>query len=67
MQQKVIELGIDPSNTNPIKDLIKEKDIEIQVLKKKLKIPNTQHIQTPELLAFQEERDKIYKEMLMYN
>ena len=49
-----------------MKELIKEKDNEIQTLKKKLKIPNTQHVQTPKLVTLQEERDKIYKEMLMY-
>ena len=41
LQQKLIELGIDPKNTKAMKYLNKENDNEIQVLKKKLKIPNT--------------------------
>ena len=59
-------MGIDPSNYKPVKDLIKEKDNEIQILKKKLEIPNTQHIQSPKLVALQEESYKIYKEMMLY-
>lgn len=66
MQQKIIELGIDSSISNPITYLFEEKDNKIQILKKKLKILNTQNIQYPELVALQEERDQIYKEMLMY-
>ena len=66
MQKKVIELGNDPNNTKPVKDLNKEKDNELHVLKKKLKIQDTQHIQTPDIVALEEERDKIYKEILMY-
>ena len=67
MQQKIIDLGVDPANAKPVKDFLKEKDIEIQILKKKLKIPNTQHIESPELVSLQAERDKYYKEMLMYH
>lgn len=35
MQQKIINLGTNPSETKSVADLKKEKDIEIQRLKKK--------------------------------
>ena len=38
----------------------------IQVLKKKLKIPSSEHAQSSELLALQEEKDKVYQEMMEY-
>lgn len=66
LQQKIIDLGSNLNNSKPIKDLIKEKDNEIHILKKKLKIPNTWHIQYPKYVALQEKRDMIYQEIMLY-
>ena len=44
--------------------MLEEKDNALQVLKKKLKIPDTEHVQSSELLALQEEKDKIHQEMM---
>ena len=49
------------------KKLLEEKDNTIQVLKKKLKVPNTEHVQSSELFALQEEKEKVYQEMMDYN
>ena len=38
-KKKIVDLGVDPNNPLPIKNLMKEKDTDIQILKKKLKIP----------------------------
>ena len=35
-------------------------------MKKKLKIPNTKHAQSPELFTLQEEKDKVYQETMDY-
>ena len=43
---------------------MKEKDEEILILKKKLNIPKTQHVQSTELLALQHEKDQIQNEMI---
>ena len=43
-----------------------EKDNTIQVLKKKLKIHNSEHAQSSKLLALQEEKDNAYQEMMEY-
>ena len=48
------------------KKLLEEKDNTIQVLKKKLKVPNTKHVQSSELFALQEEKEKVYQEMMDY-
>ena len=46
------------------KKLLEEKDNTIQVLEKKLKIPNVEHSRSSELFTLQEEKDKIYQEMM---
>ena len=48
------------------KKLLEEKDNTIQVLKKKLKFPNAEHVQSSELFTFQEEKEKVYQEMMDY-
>ena len=46
--------------------MLKEKDTEIQILKKKLKILERHHIQTPKLISVQTERDEFNRDMLKY-
>lgn len=66
LQQNILYLGFDPSISKPVKGILKERDNEIQNLKKKMKIPSTQHIEYLEFIALQEERDKHHKEVLVY-
>ena len=42
----VVSLGIVPGNMQVTKKLLEEKDNTIQVLKKKLKLPNAKHAQS---------------------
>ena len=51
LQGDIISLGIEPNNMQATKNLLEEKDNTIQVLKKKLKVPNTEHVQYSELFA----------------
>ena len=44
--------------------MLEEKDNALQVLKKRLKIPGSKHVQSSELLALQEEKDKMHQEMM---
>ena len=46
--------------------MLEEKDNALQVLKEELKIPGTEHVQSSELLALQEEKDKVHQEMMEY-
>jgi hypothetical protein len=50
LEQIIISLGEDPNDKNGVKSLVKEKDKEIQVLKSKLKILASKHVQTKELV-----------------
>ena len=45
LQGDVISLGTKPSNMQATKKLLEEKDNTIQVLKKKRKVPNAEHVQ----------------------
>jgi hypothetical protein len=49
LERKIISLGEDPKNPIVVGDLIKEKDNEINILKKKINVLDVQHVQTPEL------------------
>ena len=64
LQTDFISLGSEPGNAQATKNLFEEKENTIQVLKKRLKIPNSEHAQSPELFALQEEKDKVYQEMM---
>ena len=57
---------VNSDNTQAVKRMLEEKDNALQVLKKKLKIPGSEHVQSSELLALQEEKDKIHQEMMEY-
>ena len=36
------------------------------MLKKKIKVPNAEHVQSSELFTLQEEKEKVYQEMMDY-
>ena len=64
LQEDIISSGSEKDNTQAIRRMLEEKDNALQVLKKKLKIPSTEHVQSSELLALQEEKYKMYQEMM---
>jgi hypothetical protein len=64
LERKIISLGEDPKNMTIVGDLIKEKDNEIKILKKKINVPDVQHVQTPELQASHEEKEQLYQQLL---
>ena len=59
-------MGAKPNNILLVKNVLKEKEIEIQILKKKLKIPEGHHVQTPELVSIQTERDGFYRDVVKF-
>ena len=65
LQERIVDLGFDPLDPRPTKVMFKEKYNEIQKLKNKLQMSSTQHTGSSELIALQEEKDKVHKEMLM--
>ena len=66
LQGDVASLGSKQGNVQATKKLLEEKDNTIQVLKQKLKIPNVEYAQSPELFTVQEEKYKVYQEMMDY-
>ena len=56
LQGYVASLGIESGNMQETIKLLEEKDNTIQVLKKKLKVPNAKHVQSSELFTLQEEK-----------
>ena len=48
------------------KNFLEEKEKTIKFLKKKLKVPGVQHIQLSELTVLQQEKDKIYQELMEF-
>ena len=50
---------VSSDNIQAVRRMLEEKDNALQVLKKKLKIPGSEHVHSSELLALQEEKDKI--------
>ena len=67
VQIKKLQTDIASSDsTQAVKRLLEEKDNALQVLKKKLKITGTEHVQSSEFLALQEKKDKVHQEMMEY-
>jgi hypothetical protein len=53
LEQWIIKIRANPKDEASIQAIIKTKDKEIQVLKKKLKIPGIDHVHTPEIQTIQ--------------
>ena len=66
LQADIIISGNERDNTQAVRRMLEEKDNALQVLKKKLNIPSTEHVQSSELLALQEEKYKIHQEMMKH-
>ena len=60
----LIAVGLNPQEKEPIKRLLEENQKIIQSLKKRLKIPITDHPQTEEMMVLQKERDHFHDEVL---
>jgi len=59
LEEIIIELGHDPSDTKGIQDLIKKKDEDIAALRRQIKLPATLHPQTTEVVKRKEEQDVV--------
>ena len=64
MQKNLLAAKIRTGKGVGIQKLLNEKEKDIQLLKKKLKIPATQLIQEPELVEIEEEKEKLNNELL---
>ena len=56
-ENQLIVVGLQPKEKQLVKKILDEKEKVIKSLKKKLKIPITDHLQTKKLMVLQKERD----------
>ena len=66
LQTDLITSGTKPTNFQATKKLLEEKEKTIQFLQKKLKVPVAQHVQLSKLTVLQQEKDKIYQELMEF-
>jgi predicted RNase H-like nuclease (RuvC/YqgF family) len=59
LEKKLVKMRDDATNEEPIQNMVSAKDNEIAILKKKLNLSDVDHVQTPELLAIQKEKEKL--------
>ena len=64
LEDDLVAVGGKYGEKKSAKNLLEGKDKNIQLLKKKLKIPDSDHPQTHELLILQKERDELQEEVL---
>jgi hypothetical protein len=59
LEKKLVKMRDDATNEEPIQKMLSDKDNEISILKKKLKLSNVDHVKTPDILVIQKEKDKL--------
>lgn len=64
LEKNILECNKDPSNQE-ITSLMQEKDIEIQALKKKLKMPHETHVQTAKLKTTLQQKESLENNSLV--
>ena len=64
LEDLVLQIGVDPSDVQAAQTLIKKKNDDIATLRKQLKLPQSEHPQTKEILQEQIEKDEMMKLVL---
>jgi len=59
LEEIIIDLGLDPKDPKGVRALMKKKDVDIATLKKRLRLPPTEHPQTAELVQQKEAQDTL--------
>ena len=59
LEEIIIDLGHDPKDPKGVRALMKKKDDDIAALKKRLRLPPTEHPQTAELAQEKESEDTL--------
>ncbi len=67
LEDLIIELGHDPKDIKATEHLIKKKNEDIATLKKQLKLPQSQHPQTKEVLESQTNHEEMMDLVLQLN
>ena len=57
LEDLILQIGVDPSNVQAAEVLIKKKNDGIATLRKQLKLPQSEHPQSKEILQEQKEKE----------
>lgn len=60
MEELVFKLGYDPSDVKEVEEVIIRKNVDIQSLRKQLKLPTTKHPQYKEVTSFEMQKEKLF-------
>ena len=64
LEDLILQVGYDPSNVQVAELLIKKNNDDIAALRKQLKLPQSEHPQTKEILQDQTEKEEMMKLIL---
>ena len=64
LEDLVLQIGVDPSNIQVAQAFIKQKNDDIDALRKQLKLPQSEHPQKKEIIQEQSEKDEMMKLVL---
>ena len=63
----VLKIGYDPSNVKEMKEMLKTKNVDIESLRKQLKLPPTEDAQEKEIAETEGEKDEMLKLIMEQN
>jgi phage terminase large subunit-like protein len=61
LEELVLKIGYDPSNVTEVEDMLKKKNVDIESLRKQLKLPPTEDSQAKEIAEKEGEKDEMLK------
>jgi hypothetical protein len=67
LEKKLVKVRDDATNEEHIQKMVSDKDNEISILKKQLKLFDVDHVQTPKLLVIQKEKEKLIEVITKLN
>jgi hypothetical protein len=67
VEELVVKIGYDPSNVKGIEEFLKKKNVDIESLRKQLKLPPTEDAQAKEITETQGEKDEMLKLIMEQN
>jgi len=67
LEKKLVKVKDDATNEEPIQNMVSDKDNEIAIMKKQLKLSDVDHVQTLEILAIQKEKEKLIEVIVKLN
>jgi hypothetical protein len=61
LEELVIKIGYDPSNVKVVEELLKKKNVDIESLRKQLKVPTTEYSQAKEVAEIEGHKEEMLK------